>query len=125
MSKEIRIDPKEIYERIYLAGTEWSSAKQEAEFLEENKKSFRSKLICDHLDKEGSKKMSMAEAEARALADPEYVNYIKGMTMARRTSDDYDVKYKASLNWFSALQTRSSNERTQKQVELQAGKMHT
>ena len=101
----ININPKEVYDKMYNAGTQWNTAKQEAEFLEENKKSFRSRLICEHLDK-GVK--SMAEAEARALSDPEYVEYIKTMTLARRTADDYKVKYNAAGTWFEALRTQAS-----------------
>jgi len=100
----LNIDPEKIYNKLYLAGTEWSSAHAKACLLEECQKSEFSTIVCEFL--ESCK--SVAEAETRARADPRTKDYIKTMVEARRDANDYKVKYAAANTWFEALRSQAS-----------------
>lgn len=94
------IDPEKITREVIDVGENWAGLDASASSLEETKKTLLAKLTLEY--KEGSrpgplgeapKKVSVAEAELKALTDPRYEAHLEQMVRAREEANRARVKY--------------------------------
>lgn len=80
------MDPEKIHTALVQSGESWADAEAAASILEETRKSVMAKLINEA---EGS----VAAREYKALADPEYREFVEGMITARKAANKARVRY--------------------------------
>lgn len=91
-----RFDPDKLTHDVTTLGDAWADANATASALEESRKSQLAALMVEFMDGsggEGSKKLSAAAAEVRALADPRYTTHVDLMVEARRAAHKARVRY--------------------------------
>lgn len=95
------IDPEKITKEVIEVGEEWAGLDAGASSLEETKKTLLAKLTLEYkeasrpggIGEAPAKKMSVAEAELKALTDPRYEAHLEQMVKAREEANRARVKY--------------------------------
>lgn len=100
----MNFNPDEIYERLRLAGEEWSEKDAAANMLEETRKTLLAEVMQGF---QGSN----AERERCALADTTYKHHLKTMVAARREANIAKVRYDTGKVWAELMRTKSANMR--------------
>lgn len=72
---------EKLAEKFYIAKKEWAKLDSQASICEESKKIILGQLI--ELTKQENIKISLAHAEWKAYASPEYKEHVQKMTQAR------------------------------------------
>lgn len=107
-------DPNKLTEEVIKSGEEWADQDAAASALEETKKTQLARIALDYASaSSGSKAMSMAQAEMKALADPAYENHLEMMVHARKEANRSRVRYdmgKMRLELMRSLQATLRNE---------------
>lgn len=103
------IDPNQIYEKLCTQGKDWAQKDHAASLLEETRKSVRSQVIVEYIEKG----QNVSKSEAYAESDPRYIEHIQVMCEARKTANLAQVNYKAAQAWSEAVRTAESTLRAQ------------
>ena len=104
----MKLDAEQIYAKLIKAGEEWADAEAAADVLEQTKRSMLAKLMNDcPLAAIGAKEMI-------ALADEEYIEFVKGMVAARKTANKARVRYDSA----KALSELRRSEESTRRAEL-------
>lgn len=86
MAEHPSFSPELAYDQLIRAGEDWADKQAAADLLEETRKSVLAKLINEA---EGS----VNAREYKALADPEYKDFVAGMVTARKAANKARVRY--------------------------------
>lgn len=106
----IQFSPDEIFHKLEAAADAMADAEASAMRLEELKSVLLAQLMIGY--KDGTAKLSMAEVEMRAKADPKYSVHIEGMCVARKVANRARARYK-DLELLARLrQTQESSARS-------------
>lgn len=103
------INPDEVYERLYKAGTDWADKDEAWRQLDGASKSILSQIAIKY--RPGCK--SMTEAETKALADTEYMAFINNVSKAKGDANRARVKYDSANAWWEAMRTQAANLRNE------------
>lgn len=113
-------DPAKICAQAAQAGYAWAEADGAASLLEENKKSKLAQLILKYMHtgstpgSDGSiKQLSRIEAETRALADDDYIEYVNEMVAKREESNKLRVRYDMSKTLIDLERSREATLRAE------------
>lgn len=101
------LNPDEIYERLRLAGEEWSDKDAAANALEEAKKTILAEIT---MNTAGS---SEKQKEQIALADYRYKNHLELMVAARKEANKAKVRYDTGKIWAELKRTQESTKRAE------------
>jgi hypothetical protein len=89
-------EPNELVYEVEQLGIAWADADEAANLLEETKKTLLAQYTVEAqrgTPATGAKTLSMANAEALALADPRYAAHLDSMVKARTQSNRCRVRY--------------------------------
>lgn len=94
-------NPDTLVAAVIETGEDWADKDSAASSLEETKKSFLARLTLEYSARgvasskpgEPVKPISIAQAEARALADPRYEQHLELMVSAREHANRARVRY--------------------------------
>jgi hypothetical protein len=81
-------DPEKIFDALETAAEEWANADYDARRLENLQKSRLAQITLAKM--EGKSK---AQAELEALADPDYIEFLEGLTVAKQKAIRAKAKY--------------------------------
>ena len=81
------MDAEKIYDSLVKAGEDWADADAAASLLEETRRTVLARLFNDY--SEGSNQVR----EFKALADPQYQDFVGGMVAARKAANKARVRY--------------------------------
>jgi hypothetical protein len=90
------IDPNVLVSEVEDIGIQWANADETANLLEETRKTLLAQYTTEYQrgsGAAGSKPLSMAHAEALAMADPRYQAHIENMVRARTQANRMRVRY--------------------------------
>jgi hypothetical protein len=88
-------EPNDLVNEVEELGIDWANADEVASLAEETKKTLLAQFTVEYQKETavGSKPMSMANAEALALADPRYGAHLANMVKARTQANRLRVRY--------------------------------
>lgn len=89
-------EPNELVNEVEGLGIDWANADEVASLAEETKKTLLAQFTVEYQKGStaaGAKPMSMANAEALALADPRYAAHLENMVKARTQANRLRVRY--------------------------------
>jgi len=89
-------EPNELVSEVEELGIDWANADEVASLAEETKKTLLAQFTVEYQKGSsavGAKPMSMANAEALALADPRYSAHLENMVKARTQANRLRVRY--------------------------------
>lgn len=101
------IDADALCDEAESAGMAWADAKAAADALEETKKSVLAQAMTGYM----AEGMAGNKAEAHALADDAYVDFIRKMVAAGKARDRARVRYDILRTRIELLRTNASTER--------------
>jgi len=100
----MQITPDNVYERLSKLGEEWAAANEQAELLEELRKTVIAQLGTE-IDG------SQAAKEQYALRNDKYDKHIRGMVAARKDANVKRVRYDSARVSVDVWRTRAASER--------------
>ncbi len=101
------IDTDALCDEAENAGFAWADARAAAQALEETKKSVLSQIMAGHL----AEGLAANKAEALALADDAYLDFVKKMVAACKARDRAKVRFDILQTRIELLRTNASTER--------------
>jgi len=101
------IDADALCDEAESAGMAWADAKAAADALEETKKSVLAQAMTGYM----AEGMPGNKAEANALADPAYTEFLRKMVAAGKARDRARVRYDILRTRIELLRTNASTER--------------
>lgn len=99
-------DPREITERLRLAGENWADREAAASLLEETRKTVLAELM-------NQLEGSVASRESVALADPSYRLHLVNMVTARKEANRAKVNFDSAKAWIELTRTAESSRRAE------------
>lgn len=111
------MDPNELVSTVENLGIEWANADEEANLLEEVKKTLLAKFITEiQAQPAGGKSVPMNMAETRAMARPEYKEHLEAMVRKRAEANRLRVRYDSGRVKIELLRSLLANERAAMQI---------
>jgi hypothetical protein len=107
------LNPDKIYNELMVSGEDWADKDAAANLLEEGKKSLLAQLAIE----EGAQGQSYVKAEALALANRDYKDYVASMVEARRVANRAKVRYGAIQVLAELRRSQESTRRAEMQIK--------
>jgi len=103
------LDPTKIFDRLVVAGEDWSDKEAAASLLEETRKSLLARLTLQF----SATCKSHAAAEDSARCTDEYGEHVASMIGARRDANKARVKYDAAKIYIDMMRSMNANRRVE------------
>lgn len=116
-SSLVDMDYNELVSTVEDLGTQWANADEEANLLEETKKTLLAQLTMQQqTGSGGGRPMAMNQAETRAMAEPSYKEHIENMVKKRAVANRLKVRYESGKVKIDLLRSLLANERAAMQM---------
>lgn len=109
----------ELISMVEQLGIDWAAADEEANLLEETKKTLLAKFTIQEQkagSATGGKGIAMNLAETRAMADPQYEEHVMNMVKKRGEANRLKVKYDSGRVKIELLRSLLANARAAMQL---------